>query len=140
MKTLLGLVSAVLLTLTAVGCAPSAPATSAAPADGENVPAATATVDVENIAFKPSSLKVLQGTTVTWVNRDAQVRHTATSGEVGSGGVPGVSDAKPGKGDGVFDGELPEAGAEFSFTFEEAGTFPYFCEIHPSMVATVVVE
>ncbi len=95
---------------------------------------------LENIAFKPDSLEVAVGTEVTWKNADEGVAHTATSGKGGSNAVPGVSDGKPNKPDGLFDGDLPDAGDTFSFTFEKAGTYPYFCEIHPSMTAEITVR
>lgn len=98
------------------------------------------TVAVRNIAFKPASLKVLRGTEVRWVNEDDGVRHTATSGTAGDNGVPGVSAATQSEPDGQFDGDMPDAGAQFAFTFTEAGTYEYFCEVHPSMRAEVVVE
>ena len=95
---------------------------------------------VQNIAFKPASLKVLRGTEVTWTSADANVRHTATSGVPGKREVSGVSKGSEAKPDGVFDGDMPDAGSEFSFTFDEAGTYAYFCEVHPSMTAEIVVE
>ena len=98
------------------------------------------TIQVVNIAFKPASVKVLRGTEVTWTSADEGVRHTATSGTPGDNGVPGVSEATASKPDGLFDGDLPDAGSDFSFTFSKAGTFAYFCEIHPSMTAEVVVQ
>lgn len=100
----------------------------------------SAAIEIVNIAFKPTSMKVLRGTEVTWTSADANVRHTATSGVPGERAVPGVSEGAPAKPDGVFDGDLPDAGSAFSFTFDEAGTYAYFCEIHPSMTAEIVVE
>ena len=97
-------------------------------------------MEVVNIDFKPSTLNVLRSTRVIWVSRDADVRHTVTSGSPATDGVPGVSKGKPSRPDGTFDGDLPDAGAAFEFTFEQAGTYAYFCEVHPSMVAEVVVE
>ena len=129
--------AAAALSAFAVACG-GAPQAAPAPDEASAPPAAT--VDVVNVAFKPSTLTVLRSTTVTWVNRDEGVRHTATSGAVGTGAVPGVSKAKPGRPDGVFDGDLADAGAHFAHTFTNPGTYEYFCEIHPSMVATVVVE
>lgn len=87
-------------------------------ADGE-------TVVVEAFAFDPDQLEVSTGTTVVWENMDG-VRHTATSGT-------------PGAPDGTFDVDMPEAGASGEHTFTEAGTFTYFCEVHESMTAEVVV-
>ena len=132
------LVAALALLLSACG-APAAEQPAAA-SQSDSPTERTATIDVENIAFSPPTMTVLPSTTVTWVNHDAEVRHTATSGTPGDAGVPGVSDATPSKPDGLFDGDLPQAGAEFAFTFSEAGTYAYFCEVHPSMVGTVVVE
>lgn len=97
-------------------------------------------VDVVNIAYSPDPLEISTGTEVTWTNQDEGVHHTVTSGLPGDNGVPGVSEGKPAKPDGVFDGDLPDAGESFSFTFEEAGTYAYFCRIHPSMTAEVIVE
>ena len=121
-------------------CGGSTDATSDEPPASESSQADGASVEVVNIAFKPATLKVLRGTDVTWVNRDAGVHHTATSGTPGDNGVPGVTEPTASKPDGAFAGDLPDAGSEFSFTFSTPGTYAYFCEIHPSMTAEVVVE
>lgn len=116
----------------------------ASPAEPPPAGAATspggAQVEVVNIAFRPATLKVLRGTEVTWTNADDQVRHTVTSGSAGDNGIPGVSTAAPNDPDGTFDGDLPQAGSTFAFTFERPGAYAYFCEVHPSMTADVVVE
>jgi plastocyanin len=78
-------------------------------------------VEIADLAFSPDTLTVAVGTTVTWENSDS-LPHTSTSD------------------DEVWDSGTLESGGEFSFTFEEAGTFSYFCEIHPSMNGSVVVE
>lgn len=93
-----------------------------------------------NIAYKPSTLEVSTGDTVTWTNEDSGVHHTVTSGEPAGDTVPGVSKGSAAKPDGLFDGDLADAGASFTFTFEEAGTFSYFCNVHPSMTAEIVVK
>jgi plastocyanin len=113
------LVLTVALMLTVIGCdsgdGDGATATSAATAAEE-------TVEIADLAFAPEELSVAVGTEVTWVNNDPDLPHTATSD------------------DDVFDsGNLTE-GDEFSFTFDEAGTFSYFCQVHPTMRGTVVVE
>lgn len=121
--------------------APSAPAEAEEPADpAEPAKGDAASVDVRNIAFKPAEITVLKGTEVTWVNFDESVAHTVTSGEAGDKGVPGVRDPAPNKPDGSFDGPLDEAGDEFAFTFDKAGEYAYFCDIHPSMRGVVIVE
>lgn len=103
-------------------------------------PDGSADIDVVNIAFKPATMKVLTGTKVTWTSMDEGVKHTVTSGKPGKRDIAGVQKGSEGKPDGVFDGELPDADATYSFTFDKAGTFQYFCEVHPSMVAEIVVQ
>ncbi|MGB0855805.1 MAG: PEFG-CTERM sorting domain-containing protein, partial [Nitrosopumilus sp.] len=66
------------------------------------------------------------GETVTWSNDDTAA-HTVTSGSAAGGA------------DGVFDSGLFTAGTTFSQTFEEEGTFDYFCMVHPWMVGSVTV-
>lgn len=79
-----------------------------------------ATVTIVDIAFDPPELEVSTGTTVTWTNRDA-APHTVTAS------------------DGAFDSGALNEGDTFSYTFEDAGTFDYVCEIHPGMTASVTV-
>lgn len=78
-------------------------------------------VEIVEFAFSPETLTVPAGTTVTWLNSDS-VSHTATSD------------------DDVWDSDTLASGGEFSFTLDEAGTFSYFCKIHPSMTGSIVVE
>ena len=86
----------------------------------EEEPAAAA-VSIVDLAFEPAELEVSVGTSVTWTN-DGAAPHTAT-GDAGE-----------------FDSDILETGDSFSFTFEEAGTFAYHCNVHPDMTATVVVS
>jgi plastocyanin len=83
-------------------------------------------------AYIPNPVEVNVGATVTWINDDFTT-HTATSGDPGSGstGIFGGSEDSP---------EIigPEGDTQ-SYTFDEAGEFPYYCTLHPSMVGTVVV-
>jgi plastocyanin len=71
-------------------------------------------------SFNPNPVEVKVGETVTWINDDSG-RHTVTSK------------------DGVFESELMGQGQSFSFTFDEAGEYSYFCSPHPGMTGTVVV-
>ena len=85
-------------------------------------------------AFSPNPINVKVGDTVTWTNKDT-VEHTVTSGT-------GASDTNKGK---EFDSGLagPTAltatGKTFSHKFAAAGTFPYFCQLHPAMMGKVIV-
>jgi len=97
-------------------------------------------VAVVNIAYAPETITVETGTEVVWTNEDQSVHHTVTSGIRAKDGVPGVSKGKLERADGTFDGDLPDASSEFRFTFDEAGTYAYFCRVHPSMTGAVVVQ
>jgi plastocyanin len=83
--------------------------------------AATAEVKIDNFSFGPATLTVAPGTTVTWVNHD-DIPHTVVST------------------DSAFKSKVLDTDEKFSFTFTKAGTYPYFCSIHPKMTATVVVK
>ena len=88
------------------------------------------------IAFEPSELGVPVGAAVTWSQEDAGF-HTVTSGSVEKA-TSGSVETKP---DGVFASEQLPKGEEFTFTFEEKGSYAYFCEIHPAtMAGQVTVE
>ena len=80
--------------------------------------------------YSPSELAVPVGTPVTWTNDDSVV-HTVTSGEVAS---------NVGEPDGTFDSGDMAKDATFSFTFDTAGEFPYYCTPHPWMTGMVVVS
>jgi plastocyanin len=97
-------------------------------------------VAIVHIAFQPTNIEIGAGTTITWTNLDDQVTHTVTSGAAGDKGIPGVDEGRPNEPDGIFAGELAGAGSTFAFTFDEPGTYDYFCEIHPVMTASVVVD
>jgi len=79
-----------------------------------------------NECFLPYEVSINVGDTVTWLNDDTAA-HTATGGNP----VDGPS--------GVFDSSLVIAGSSFSFTFNEAGTYEYFCMVHPWMEGFVIV-
>lgn len=80
-------------------------------------------VVIDNFAFGPDTLTVPRGTKVTWTNKDDDP-HTV------------VSDGDPR----LFKSPALDTDESFAFTFNEAGTFKYFCTIHPRMQATVIVQ
>ena len=88
-----------------------------AAAAGQEVP-----VDIRDFAFSPNPVEIAVGDTVTWTNQD-QVPHTATAEDRG-----------------VLQSGTISPGSSFSQTFETAGEFPYFCEFHPNMTGTIVVQ
>lgn len=82
---------------------------------------------MEGNSFNVSNLEVEAGTTVTWTNK-SNANHTVTSGE------RGAEDAGE-----LFDSGSISPGGVFSFTFDEAGAFAYFCDFHSGMDAEVTV-
>lgn len=76
---------------------------------------------IQNMSFNPASITVTMGTKITWTNKDG-VAHTVTSNS------------------NFFDSGNIANGGVFSYTFTTAGTYPYYCRIHPTMTATVVVN
>jgi plastocyanin len=78
------------------------------------------TVYIRDFYFSPASITVEPGTTVTWVNQ-GQAPHTATH----TGGA--------------FDSGTLQPGESYSYTFNQAGNYAYYCRVHPSMTGTIVV-
>ena len=108
--------------------APTASAPAAGPTLGATVGTEPVLVrsDIQN--FTLQDLTIAVGDKVTWTHRDG-VSHTTTAGR------PGEPDAGQ-----EWDSGTLSKGGSFSHTFGVAGTFPYFCKVHPSsMQATVTV-
>jgi plastocyanin len=82
---------------------------------------AAAEVNIDNFSFGPASLTVAVGTEVTWINRD-DIPHSIVST------------------DGAFKSKVRDTDEKFSYTFTKAGTYPYFCSIHPKMTGKIVVQ
>ena len=85
--------------------------------------AASQAVTMQGYAYSPSTLTVHVGDTVTWTNHD-QAPHdvTTTSAPV------------------AIKSQLLSTGQSFSYTFTTAGTYAYYCSIHPDMRAQVIVQ
>jgi plastocyanin len=86
----------------------------------ESMPAGVE-VKIDNFSFGPAVLTIPAETTVTWTNRD-DIPHTVVSTE------------------GAFKSKVLDTDEKFSFTFTKPGTYPYFCSIHPTMTAKVIVK
>jgi amicyanin len=79
------------------------------------------TVKIHDFAFSPPSLTVKAGTTVTWRNKD-DIPHTVASSTR------------------LFKSKALDTDDSYSFTFNEPGSYEYFCTLHPHMTAKIVVE
>ena len=97
-----------------IGDAPAGGDTPASAADGTQVV-------VDNFSFTPAAAAVPVGTTVTWTNHD-DIPHNVVSPEQ------------------KFKSPVLDTDETFSHTFEAAGTYKYYCSIHPRMTGQVVVR
>ncbi|MFG1423037.1 cupredoxin domain-containing protein [Roseixanthobacter liquoris] len=98
----------------------------ALPARAEDKPAEAAPeggviVKIDNFTFSPAQITVTPGTTVTWINND-DIPHT-------------VVETKK-----AFRSKTLDTEEKFSFTFNTAGDFAYFCSLHPHMTGKVIVK
>jgi amicyanin len=90
-------------------------------ASAQQVAPAAVAVKIDNFKFGPEDLTVAVGTTVTWTNRD-DIPHTVVSTT------------------GAFKSKVLDTDETFSFTFTKAGTYDYFCSVHPKMTGKVIVQ
>jgi plastocyanin len=136
----------VALALAAAGCTDNEPTTGAATPTSVPVSDAGATVTndgatptpmivevttSDGLMFNPATVTIARGGTVRWRNTGA-IAHTVTSG------ASSMASSSPGT---LFDTPLA-AGQTFQFTFNTAGTQPYFCRPHEfmGMKGSVVVQ
>jgi len=82
---------------------------------------ATDVITIDNFTFTPKELTVAVGTTIKWVNHD-DIPHLVVNK------------------DKVFRSKALDTDDSYSFTFTGAGTFDYFCGLHPHMVGQVIVK
>ena len=78
-------------------------------------------VKVDNFTFAPHPLTVPENGTVTWVNKDDVPHVIASSDE-------------------LFKSKALDTDDKYSCTFTKAGTYPYYCSVHPKMMGEIVVR
>ena len=78
-------------------------------------------VTIDNFTFGPKELTVADGTTVKWVNHDDTPHIVVDKNK-------------------AFRSKALDTNDSFSFTFASAGTFDYFCGLHPHMVGKISVQ
>jgi amicyanin len=81
----------------------------------------TPSVHIDNFSFTPAEITVSPGTTLTWVNGD-DIPHTVVASNK------------------AFRSKVMDTDQQFSFTFSQAGTYEYFCSLHPHMKGKVIVK
>ena len=82
---------------------------------------ATNQVTIDNFSFGPMELTIPAGTEVTWINRD-DVPHVILSV------------------DHKFKSRGLDTDDKYSFTFQDPGTYEYFCAVHPKMTGKIIVK
>jgi plastocyanin len=78
-------------------------------------------VSIDNFSFTPMDMTIPAGSQVTWINKD-DVPHTVVSV------------------DHQFKSRALDTDEKFSFTFQNPGTYEYFCSVHPKMTGKIVVK
>jgi plastocyanin len=102
-------------------CVPSAAVAALAAVTLGAAAPAPSVIKIDNFTFGPTATTVPVGTTVTWVNED-DIPHTVVAT------------------DKSFKSKVLDTDEKFSFTFAHAGTYEYFCSIHPHMTGKVIVR
>jgi plastocyanin len=77
-------------------------------------------IAIDNFSFGPETITVPAGTKVTWVNHD-DIPHTVVAA-------------------GKFKSHALDTSDHFDHTFDEPGTYEYFCSLHPKMTGKIVVQ
>jgi plastocyanin len=95
--------------------------TSAVTPQSTGADVAAVQVSIDNFQFTPPSLTVKAGTMVVFTNKD-DVPHT----------VVAESDA--------FRSKALDTDDQYSYRFATAGTYKYFCSLHPKMTGTILVQ
>jgi plastocyanin len=78
-------------------------------------------VKIDNYSFTPQTITVPAGTTVTWTNGD-DVPHTVAATDL------------------AFHSKAMDTDEQYSHTFDQPGTYQYYCTVHPKMQGMVIVE
>ncbi|MDR3444540.1 MULTISPECIES: cupredoxin domain-containing protein [Dyella] len=79
-------------------------------------------VEIRNFAFWPKTLTVSAGTRVVWTNRDDEPHVVVSAGHQFASSV------------------ALDTSDSYAVTFDHAGTYTYYCAIHPMMVGTIIVQ
>jgi len=83
---------------------------------------ASAEITIDNFSFTPPTLTIKKGTQVTWINHD-DMPHAVVSEDLI-----------------IFRSPALDTDDKFTFAFTKAGTYSYFCSLHPKMTAKVIVH
>ena len=99
-----------------------AQSTTSATSSGDTVEK-DAQVVIEKMGYHPASITITKGTKVTWTDKQSFIPHDVVSDK-----------------DGLFDSGNMYKNDIFSYTFNDTGTFTYYCSHHKKMHGTVIVK
>ena len=119
--SMLVMITAIFLIVSSTGCSPQPNKQQALP-ETNNLTGQTHDVEINNYAFSPSTLTLNIGDTVKWTNKQA-IPHIVVSDSGSELNSPQI-----------------ESEGTYSHTFNQKGTFAYYCSIHPSMKGTIIVQ
>ena len=79
-------------------------------------------ISIDNFTFKPQTMTVNVGTTVSWINHD-DIPHLVVI-------IGGTNSKSP----------ALDTDQDFSYKFTTPGTYDYFCSLHPKMTGKIIVK
>jgi len=79
-------------------------------------------VDIRDFTFAPKTLTVSAGTRVVWTNRDEEPHVVVSAGNQ------------------FTPSRALDTSDSYAVTFDHAGTYTYYCAMHPMMVGTIIVK
>lgn len=116
------LIGSLIVMLLVSGCVDYKTGTQSTAAPTTNSGETSLSVEIKNFVFNPETINISKGQTVTWTQFDL-APHTITSVNSVFPNSPSLS-----------------KGQTYNYTFNETGTFEYYCSIHPSMKGKVIVN
>lgn len=108
------------ITMLVISVATTSPALAANAA--KSAPAKPIVVDIKDFAFAPKTLTVTAGTRVVWTNLDEEPHVVVSAGNQ------------------FATSQALDTSDSYAITFDHAGTYTYYCAIHPMMVGTIIVK
>jgi len=92
---------------------------------------------IKDFAYSKPAIRIKKGTKVTWTNQDTMEHNVMREHDDSSHAhaAPTAEEVQPD----IFAGPLLKKGESYSFTFNEAGIYPYHCAPHPYMQGSITV-
>lgn len=141
MKTFATILSTVIWIGVTFGCGSSSSSsntgggTPTAPSPPPSSPT-SGSVSIQDFVYAPGTVSITVGGNVTWTNQGPSIHMAVSDAGLWNSGTL----AAPGGGGGPYGGGGSGSGGTFNWVFSQAGTYPYHCEIHPTIRGSIVVS